>query len=191
MSDASGTEEPRSQRPRRRAEALDERDGLRPVDGPAAGPSEAARGREPRLEEERRERRARLDTLDGDYRYNLIVTVPQDHATFAYCWELDEPGRLQFLEARDWDRTPGQAPIHAYNDGLTPVHYVLMQKFRDWHEDDERRRATRERAHLDEIRRSKPAEDFGKTPDGRSAQYTRNARGEDIGVSIETRNTPR
>lgn len=189
MSDAASTLEddgPKGPRPRaRRAEALDARDGLRPVQGPPAPPSELPRSREERVETERRERRMRADVMDGDYEYKLVPIVPLDKATYQYRWELDEPGRLESFYVRDWDKVEGQPPIHAYNDGLTAVHYHLLCKYRDWYADDQRRRKEGERATMDAIKRAKPSEDFGKTPDGSSAQYTHNKRGEAIDISFE------
>lgn len=187
---APESEAPASPRPKRRAEALDARDGVRAVQGPAAPPSELARSREPRLDVERRERRARADVMDGDYEYKLVPIVPLDQATFRYRWELDEPGRLETFKARDWDKVEGQPPIHAYNDGLTAVHYHLLCKYRDWYADDRRRHHERDRATMDAIKRAKPSEDFGKTPDGSSAQYTTNKRGEAIDISFETSDRP-
>jgi hypothetical protein len=138
---------------------------------------------------ERRERARRLDVMDGDYDYNLVVTVPKD-PNYVYRWELDEPGVLERRYSAYWERVEEQAPYHAYTDGLRPVHYVLIRKWRDWHAEDQRPRAERDRSVMDQIRRGVAIESFGTHEDGRPAQYHENARGQAIEISISKGGPP-
>lgn len=185
-------EKARAAKAAKRAERADadERAGVRAASGPPSAPEETPRARPSREMQEARERRQRLDVMDGSEDYSLIVTVELDQ-NYVHRWELDEPGVLERRYTNQWERAEEQEPYHAYTDGLRPVNYVLIRKWRDWYVEDQEPRKARDRSVMEQILSGQALESFGHHEDGRSAQYTRDSRGRDIEISLRTDRSPR
>jgi hypothetical protein len=56
-----------------------------------------------------------------------------------YRWVRDAAGRQQAMQSDDWDVTPGVDPVPEARDSEGKL--VLMEKYRDWYDDDQRAKA--------------------------------------------------
>jgi len=95
-----------------------------------------------RAAETRRERRRR-DDGDLDRMAGMKLGVSQEiqdqlkREGKVFRWILDTT--MASAEANDWDRVPGVEPVQANPMAGTDERLVLCSKYRDWHEDDQRR----------------------------------------------------
>jgi len=95
----------------------------------------------PRAAEMRRERRRREDG-DLDRMGRMALRIPQEvqdrlaREGKTARWVRDNPNRQASMQANDWDVTPGVDPVSEDRDGSGKL--VLMEKFKDWWEDDQR-----------------------------------------------------
>lgn len=98
----------------------------------------------PRAAETRRDRRRRADG-DLDRMGRMALSIPpevQDRLTRegkTARWVRDNPNRQAAMQANDWDVTPGVDPVSEDREGSGKL--VLMEKFQDWWEDDQRAKA--------------------------------------------------
>lgn len=98
----------------------------------------------PRAQETRRDRRRR-DDGDLDRMARMKLAIPRDIREQAeregktLRWMLDTPGRIQQAIADDWDKVEGVPPVAASRDDETQL--VLCSKYRDWYEDDQRKKS--------------------------------------------------
>lgn len=98
----------------------------------------------PRAQEMRRERRRRSDG-DLDRMGRMALSIPQevqDRLTRegkVARWVRDNPNRQASMQANDWDVTPGVDPVAEDREGSGKL--VLMEKFEDWWQDDQRAKA--------------------------------------------------
>jgi hypothetical protein len=53
-------------------------------------------------------------------------------------WVRDAAGRQAAMHRDDWDVTPGVDPVPESRDGEGKL--VLMEKYRDWYDDDQRKK---------------------------------------------------
>jgi hypothetical protein len=94
-----------------------------------------------RAEETRRERRRR-DDGDLDRMGRMALSIPPevkerlDREGKTHRWVRDAAGRQQAMRADDWDITPNVDPVPEARDSEGKL--VLMEKFRDWYDDDQR-----------------------------------------------------
>jgi hypothetical protein len=92
-------------------------------------------------EETRRERRRR-DDGDLDRMGRMALSIPPevkarlDREGKTYRWVRDAAGRQQAMQNDDWDVTPNVDPVPEARDSEGKL--VLMEKFRDWYDDDQR-----------------------------------------------------
>lgn len=98
----------------------------------------------PRAADTRRERRRRDDgDLDRNARMKLAipreVQAQADREGRVLRWMLDSPGRIQQAVADDWDRVEGVEPVAASRSEEGKL--VLYTKYRDWWEEDQRKKA--------------------------------------------------
>jgi hypothetical protein len=92
-----------------------------------------------RATEMRRERRRRQDgDLDASARLKLAIPpeVKEKLAREGLTprWVRDDPGRIQQLQAEDWDPVPGVQSVAASR--TDPGQMVLMAKREDWYHED-------------------------------------------------------
>ena len=98
----------------------------------------------PRAEETRRERRRR-DDGDLDRTARMKLAIPQNIQEQAkrdgktLRWVRDDIGRMQQMQAEDWDIVPGVPTVAASRTDEGQM--VLMSKYADWYHKD--------REHLD------------------------------------------
>lgn len=98
----------------------------------------------PRAEETRRARRRR-DDGDLDRMGRMALAIPPEvrerleREGKTARWVRDAAGRQTAMQADDWDVTPGVTPVAEDRDGNGKL--VLMEKYRDWHEEDQRKKA--------------------------------------------------
>jgi hypothetical protein len=94
-----------------------------------------------RAQETRRERRRR-DDGDLDRMGRMALSIPpevQERLTRegkVGRWVRDAAGRQSAMQANDWDVTPGVDPVPEARDSEGKL--VLMEKFGDWYDDDQR-----------------------------------------------------
>jgi hypothetical protein len=98
-----------------------------------------------RAQEARRERRRRDDgDLDGMSRLKLAippsVKTRLDAEGKVARWILDDKNRLADTHENDWDVTPG---VEAVPAGEGDLKLVLHEKFRDWWDEDQRKKAVK------------------------------------------------
>lgn len=92
-------------------------------------------------EETRRERRRR-DDGDLDRMGRMALSIPPevkdrlDREGKTHRWVRDAAGRQQAMQRDDWDVTPGVEPVPEARDSEGKL--VLMEKYRDWYDDDQR-----------------------------------------------------
>lgn len=97
-----------------------------------------------RAEETRRERRRR-DDGDLDRMGRLALTIPPevqerlDREGKTARWVRDDANRQHSMHRNDWDPTPGVEPVPSERDGEAKL--VLMEKYRDWYDDDQRKKS--------------------------------------------------
>lgn len=116
-------------------------------------PGQAEVTQSPRAADTRRERRRR-DDGDLDRMGRMALSIPQevqDRLTRegkTARWVRDNPNRQSAMQANDWDVTPNVEPVAEDREGTGKL--VLMEKYRDWWDEDQRKKATvldeRERA---------------------------------------------
>lgn len=93
-----------------------------------------------RAEETRRARRRR-DDANLDRMAGLKLAIPHDIQEQAnregkvLRWVLDTPGRMQQMQADDWDKVPEVASVAANRD--TDEQLVLCSKYKDWYDADQ------------------------------------------------------
>lgn len=93
-----------------------------------------------RAAETRRERRRR-DDGSLDRMMNLKLAIPRhiqeqaDREGKTLRWVLDQPGRMQQMEADDWDKVPGVQSVAA--DKESGDQLVLCAKYKDWFDADQ------------------------------------------------------
>lgn len=95
----------------------------------------------PRAADTRRERRRREDG-DLDRMGRMALSIPRDvqdrldREGKTARWVRDNANRQRSMQDNDWDITPGVEPVSEDRDGTGKL--VLMEKFKDWWEDDQR-----------------------------------------------------
>jgi hypothetical protein len=93
-----------------------------------------------RATETRRERRRRNDG-DIDRMASLALAIPPevkarwDREGKVGRWFLDRPGRVAEARDDDWDNVPDMPHVAAGQEDENKL--VLMEKYKDWHDDDE------------------------------------------------------
>lgn len=122
--------------------------------------NDTATARPTRAEQTRRERRMKPGaTVNAGIKLSLDEDR-LDRKTYDYRWVNDVPGRVKQLEAMDWDvvkddeaKTDGTGAgtvptVHGgIGDNGKPHGMVLMRKFKDWADEDRKRK----RKPLDEM----------------------------------------
>ena len=114
--------------------------------------------RETRADEVRRERRFKPGDLQASGIKLQVDMSKLDTNTFTYRFANDRADRIRQLEARDYDIAPEFAKPDTNSGGTVnsaqagfdegrPYNTVLMRKYRDWFDDDQKRKM----APLDEI----------------------------------------
>lgn len=111
------------------------------------------RGRPPRAKEERRERRMKPGDLVNPSVKLTLNEDALDRDTFEYRWVNDTPGRIAHMKRMDYDivsdeavKTDGNGAgtvptVHGgTGDDGKPYGMVLMAKYKDWHQDDQKRK---------------------------------------------------
>jgi len=94
-----------------------------------------------RAEEVRRERRRRSDG-DLDRMGRMALSIPPeikerlDREGKTCRWVRDASGRQMAMQREDWDVTPDVEPVAEARD--TEGKLVLMEKYGDWYDDDQR-----------------------------------------------------
>lgn len=117
--------------------------------------------RETRADEVRRERRFKPGDLQASGIKLQVDMSKLDTNTFTYRFANDRPDRIRGLEARDWDIAPEFAKADTNSGGTVnsavagfdegrPYNTVLMRKYRDWFDADQKRKME----PLDEIDRA-------------------------------------
>lgn len=97
----------------------------------------------PRAASERRERRRR-DDGDLDRMGRMALSIPPEvqerlnREGKTARWVRDAAGRQAAMHRDDWDVTPGVDPVPESRDGEGKL--VLMEKYRDWYDDDQRKK---------------------------------------------------
>lgn len=99
----------------------------------------------PRAEQTRRERRNRNPgDLDRMYSHNLViprdVQEKLDKEGKVCRWIRDNDNRIAGMNRLDWDVVDGVSPVPASKDG-TEGKMILVSKFRDWWEEDQKAKA--------------------------------------------------
>ncbi len=113
-----------------------------------------------RASEERRERRRRDDgDLDGMARMKLAIPAhikeQAEREGKTLRWVRDDVGRMQQMQAEDWDRVEGVDGVSASRSDDSQM--ILMSKYKDWFDAD--------RAHLKDTNKSlQTAAVSGKAP---------------------------
>jgi hypothetical protein len=98
----------------------------------------------PRAEETRRQRRRR-DDGDLDRMGRMALAIPHeeqerlDREGKTARWVRDAPGRQLSMHQKDWDVTPNVEPVPEDREGEGKL--VLMEKYRDWYDDDQRKKS--------------------------------------------------
>lgn len=104
-----------------------------------------------RAEQTRRERRM---TPGATVQPGIRLAVDEkklDRGKFEYRWVNDKEGRVQQLAAQDWDPVAenvkddsnGLGTVPSAHAGVAegkPYNATLMKKYRDWYEDDQKRK---------------------------------------------------
>jgi hypothetical protein len=151
--------------------------------------------RETRAETTRRERRMKPgDNVNPSIKLGLDESK-LDRATKVYRWVNDKPGRVRELQAKDWDLVDNAeakpdgaqlGSIPAVHGGIgengAPYGMVLMSKFKDWHDEDERRKR-KPLAEMDKAIQGGTAHDKAGEADLGGSAYTPGTN------SIEVRNS--
>lgn len=122
-------------------------DGIEPRNGiaEATKPAEAPDHPSPRAQEARRERRRR-DDGDLDRMGRMALSIPPEvkerweREGKVGRWVRDQAGRQMAMRSDDWDVTPGVDPVPEARDSEGKL--VLMEKFRDWYNDDQRKKSS-------------------------------------------------
>lgn len=146
-----------------------------------------------RAEETRRARRMKPGSvIDPSIKLGLDETK-LDRKTYEYRWVNDVPGRVRSMTTRDWDLVDepeaktdgtGVGTIPTQHGGIgengRPYGMVLMRKFKDWHESDQKKR----RAPLDDadkaIRRGTAHKSAGEAELADDVTYTPGTNAVDI-----------
>lgn len=116
-----------------------------PALGSDAQVSEQSAQLSPRATEARRERRRR-DDGDLDRMGRMALSIPPevqerlDREGKTARWVRDDANRQVGMHRDDWDVTPGVDPVPESRDGEGKL--VLMEKYRDWYDDDQRRKSS-------------------------------------------------
>lgn len=118
------------------------------------------RTRPSRAETVRRERRMKPGAIMAEGIKLELDETKLDRKTFSYRWVKDSPGRVERFKRADWDLVDeAEAKANGNNLGTIPtVHggigesgapygLVLMKKYKDWYEADQKAK----RAPLDEM----------------------------------------
>lgn len=96
-----------------------------------------------RAAETRRERRRR-DDGDLDRMARMKLAIPRniqeqaDREGKVLRWMIDVSGRMQEVEANDWDAVPGISTVAASRDDETQMR--LCWKYKDWYDADQRKK---------------------------------------------------
>jgi hypothetical protein len=122
-----------------------------------------------RATDERRARRRR-DDGDLDRMGRMALAIPpevrerleREGKTFR--WVRDATGRQAAMHADDWDVTPGVEGVPESRDGEGKL--VLMEKYRDWYEDDQRKKAGALDATEEAVKRGRPTGPDGSAEGG-------------------------
>jgi hypothetical protein len=97
-----------------------------------------------RAGETRRERRRR-DDGDLDRMGRMALSIPPevqerlDREGKTARWVRDDANRQVSMNRNDWDPTPGVDAVPADRDGEGKL--VLMEKYQDWYDDDQRKKS--------------------------------------------------
>jgi hypothetical protein len=106
--------------------------------------TEVAQALSPRAQDTRRERRRR-DDGDLDRMGRMALAIPPevkerlDREGKTARWVRDAPGRQHSMHRDDWDITPGVDPVPEGKESEGKL--VLMEKFKDWYDSDQRKKA--------------------------------------------------
>lgn len=122
-----------------------------------------------RAQEARRERRRR-DDGDLDRMGRMALSIPPevkerlDREGKTWRWVRDAAGRQAAMRADDWDMTPGVDPIPEARDSDGKL--VLMEKYRDWYDADQRKKSNLLDQREEAIQRGDKTDPEDKRPAG-------------------------
>lgn len=125
-----------------------------------------------RAETERRERRMKRGDVVADGRKLVVPESEKDVNQFSYRFAADRPGRVQQLEKQDWDIVPDMkdTPHGGAEENGKPYGMVLMRKYRDWYEEDQKEKQ-RPADMVDEALLRNQAQDIAGTTDADLAEH--------------------
>lgn len=131
--------------------------------------------RSPRAEQTRRERRRREDG-DLDRMGRMALAIPPevqerlDREGKTARWVRDDSKRQRWMHRNDWDVTPDVEAVSEARDSEAKL--VLMEKYRDWYNDDQAKKSEFLDRIDDAIERGEPDSPEGNRPTGgRSNSY--------------------
>lgn len=146
--------------------------------------AEAATARPSRAETTRRERRMRPGSVVASGEKLGLDESRLDRGQYTYRWVKEEGNRVEILKKQDWDVVDdeeaksdgtGLGTVPTQHGGVgesgKPYGLVLMKKYRDWYEDDQKRK----RKPLDTMEqaiRSGTAHEQAGTPELAGVAYT-------------------
>ncbi len=113
----------------------------KPIEGASVEALPETPALSPRAADARRERRRRSDG-DLDRMGRMALSVPQevqerlDREGKTARWVRDNPNRQAAMQANDWDVTPSVDAVPEDREGTGKL--VLMEKFKDWWDADQR-----------------------------------------------------
>ena len=137
-----------------------------------------------RADEVRQERRRKPGSVINYGQKLAIEEEDLDRDTYTYRWVNDAGGRVQALEAQDYDKAPmGGKTVESRHVGVDsghPTKAVLMRKRKDWHEADTKER----RKPLDEMEKAIRSGTAHRAQPGADADLNSSAYTPGTGVNI-------
>jgi hypothetical protein len=129
-----------------------------------------------RAEETRRERRQKPGAVIATGEKLSLDESRLDRNTYSYRWVKDEGNRVEILKKQDWDLVDdeqaktdgtGLGSVPSQHGGVgesgKPYGLVLMKKYRDWYDDDQKRKRKPLDAMEAAIRKGTAHEQAGET----------------------------
>lgn len=129
-----------------------------------------------RAEQSRRERRMRPGAIVASGEKLGLDETQLDRGLYTYRWVRDEGNRVEILKKQDWDLVDeeqaktdgtGLGSVPTQHGGVgesgKPYGLVLMKKYRDWYEDDQKAKRKPLDAMEQAIRKGTAHEQSGET----------------------------